>query len=381
MKTKHIFSMIACSMLLVTACKRKASYSHTDSSLVATDTIALKDPAIGTIADIKPKGPAPAWAPSDIAPQMLAVLEKIDSYGDKPTLTISPAEARKNHTIKDAVNDILKEYHIPQPVYDIDTTGRDIPVSGGTIHISIYTSRKGKGPLPVILYFHAGGFVVANIEVYASSAKILADQVGAVVISVGFRLAPEHKFPTAHNDAYAAYLWEIKNASSIKGDPKKIALVGESAGGNLVVATAMKARDAGVMLPKAIVTIYPIAGADTNTASYIKNAHVKPLNKPLMIWFTRQYLNYPAESKDPRMDLVDANLKGLPPTTVITDEIDPLQSEDLTLVEKLKKAGVNTATRNYKGVTHQFFGFGAVIPQAKEAEDYAIGQLKKAFSL
>lgn len=81
------------------------------------------------------------------------------------------------------------------------------------------------------------------------------------------------------------------------------------------------------------------------------------------------------------MDLVDANLKGLPPTTVITDEIDPLQSEDLTLVEKLKKAGVNTATRNYKGVTHQFFGFGAAIPQAKEAEDYAIGQLKKAFSL
>lgn len=216
---------------------------------------------------------------------------------------------------------------------------------------------------------------------YSASAKTLADKVGAIVISVGYRLAPEHKFPTAHNDAYAAYQWAIKNAASIKGDPKKISLVGESAGGNLAIATAMKARDAGIMLPASIVAVYPVAGSDTTTASYVKNANAKPLNKAMMVWFVKKYLNNMAEGKDPRINLIVANLKGLPPTTVITDEIDPLQSEGMTLVARLKAAGVTTDTKNYDGVTHEFFGMGTVIPEAKDAEMYTVGQLKKAFGL
>jgi acetyl esterase/lipase len=243
----------------------------------------------------------------------------------------------------------------------------------------MYTPRKGKGPFPVIVYFHAGGFVVASIEVYSASAKTLADKVGAVVISVGYRLAPEHKFPTAHNDAYEAYLWAVKNAGAIKGDPKKIALAGESAGGNLAIATAIKARDEGATEPTAILAIYPIAGSDTMTASYIKYANAKPLSRPLMIWFTKKYLNNMAEAKDLRNDLLHANLKGLPQTTVITDEIDPLQSEGLALVAKLKAAGVSTASRNYNGVTHEFFGFGEIIPEAKDAETFAVDRLRKAF--
>ena len=377
---KSILSAAACGILLIIACKSKNAGSATDSTVKTTDSVSTRDTVAGTIADVKPSGPAPAWA-DDIEPQMLAVIEKLDSYGGKSPIKIGAVAARKNLTIKDAVDDLVKEYHIPEPVYDIDTTGKEIPVKGGTMHISIYTSRKGKGPLPVIVYFHAGGFVVANIEVYAASAKILADQVGAVVISVGYRLAPEHKFPTAHNDAYAAYLWAISHADAIRGNPKKIALVGESAGGNLAIATAIKARDEGVLLPAAIVAIYPIAGVDTLTASYVKNANVKPLSRPLMVWFDKQYLNNDNELKDTRMDLVNANLKGLPPTTIITDEIDPLQSEGLTMVRKLKAAGVNTSAQNYNGVTHEFFGFGVVIPEAKRAETYAVGQLKKAFNL
>jgi acetyl esterase len=155
----------------------------------------------------------------------------------------------------------------------------------------------------------------------------------------------------------------------------------ESAGGNLAIATAMKARDAGIMLPTAIVAVYPFAGSDTTTASYVKNADAKPLNKAMMVLFVKNYLNNMAAGKDPRINLVAANLKGLPPTTVITDEIDPLQSEGLMLVDKLKAAGVTTSSKNYDGVTHEFFGMGTVVPEAKDPETYAVGQLKKAFGM
>jgi len=381
MKTKFMLTMAAGGILLMTACKSKTGNSSTDSTTTTTtDTVMKKDTAAKTMADIKPTGPAPSWAP-DMKPQMQVVVEKLESYGDQPIPALSAVDARKNHTPTDAVMDVMKQYNIPMPVFNLDTMGKDIPVSGGNIHLSIYTPKTGNGPFPVIVYYHGGGFVIANIEVYSASAKTLADKVGAIVISVGYRLAPEHKFPTAHNDAYAAYQWAIKNAASIKGDPKKIALVGESAGGNLAIATAMKARDAGIMLPTAIVSVYPIAGADTTTASYTKNANAKPLSRAMMVWFTKKYLNNMAEGKDPRINLIVANLKGLPPTTIITDEIDPLQSEGMTLVTKLKAAGVTTDTKNYDGVTHEFFGMGTVVPEAKDAEMYAVGQLKKAFGM
>ena len=381
MKTKFILTLAAGSIILMTACKSKTGSSSSDSTATSTtDTTMKKDTAAKTMADVKPTGAAPAWAP-DIKPQMQAVIEKLESYGDKPIPTLSAVDARKNHTPTDAVMDVMKQYNIPMPAFNIDTMGKDIPVTGGNIHLSIYTPKTGNGPFPVIVYYHGGGFVIANIEVYSASAKTLADKVGAIVISVGYRLAPEHKFPTAHNDAYAAYEWAIKNAASLKGDPKKIALVGESAGGNLAIATAIKARDAGLMAPSAIVAVYPIAGADTTTASYTKNANAKPLSRAMMVWFTKKYLNSMAEGKDPRISLVTANLKGLPPTTVITDEIDPLQSDGMMLVDKLKAAGVKTENKNYDGVTHEFFGMGTVVPEAKEAEMYAVGQLKKAFGL
>lgn len=363
------------------ACKSKTTSTTTDSSSVTkTDTVMATDTSASAIANLKPKGPAPAWAP-DMKPQMQVVIEKLESYGDKPISTLSAVDARKNHTPTDAVIDVMKQHNIPMPVFNIDTMGKDIPVTGGNIHLSIYTPKTGNGPFPMIVYYHGGGFVIANIEVYAAAAKTLADKVGAIVISVGYRLASEHKFPTAHNDAYAAYKWAIKNAASIKGDPKKIALVGESAGGNLALTTAIKARDNGTMLPTAIVAVYPIAGSDTTTKSYIKNADAKPLNRAMMVWFFKNYLNRMAEGKDFRINLVAANLMGLPPTIIITDEIDPLNSEGIMLGNKLKAAGVKVESKNYAGVTHEFFGMGSIVPEARDAEMYAVGQLKKAFGM
>ena len=374
MKHKHLFPLAACGLLLLGACKSKISSTSADSIAAKSDSVKTDSTSS---AKIKPKGTPPAWAP-DIKPEMQAVIEKLSSYGDKPIETLTPVEARKNHTPTDAVMDLMKENNIPKPVFNVDTTGKDIDGDGGKIHVRIYTPKNGNGPFPLIIYYHGGGFVIANLDVYDATPNILADQAGAIVVSVAYRLAPEHKFPAAHNDAFAAYKWALKNASSIKGDPKKVAVAGESAGGNLAINVGLMARNKGLMLPSAIVAIYPVAGSDMTTASYIKNVNAKPLNKAMMGWFVKNYLNSMAEGKDPRINLVAANLKGLPQTTVITDEIDPLQSEGIQLVAKLKAAGVQTDSKNYDGVTHEFFGMGAIVPQAKDAETYVVGQLKKA---
>lgn len=370
-------ALLAIAAVSVTACKSGGgSSTTTDSTTTVTQT--TDSVASGSPDDIKPKGPKPVWAPS-IKPQMQTVLEKLASYHDKPIPQLTAVEARKNHTATDAVMDVMKDNKIPMPVVKVDTMGKDIPVTGGNIHLRIYTPQASEGPLPVIVYYHGGGFVIANLDVYDASAKSLADQVGAVVVSVAYRLAPEHRFPTAHNDSFEAYQWVVKNAASIKGDPKMIAVAGESAGGNLAANMAIMARDKGVQTPVHVLSVYPIASADMFSASYNKYLDAKPLDKAMMMWFTDNYTNKMAEAKDPRINLVAANLKGLPPFTIINAELDPLQSDGEMLTTKLKAAGVTVDHKLYNGVTHEFFGMGAVVPDAKDAMAYAASQLKNAF--
>ncbi|UOQ74939.1 alpha/beta hydrolase [Hymenobacter cellulosilyticus] len=207
----------------------------------------------------------------------------------------------------------------------------------------------------------------------------MAEKTNAVFVSVAYRQAPENKFPTAHNDSFAAYQWVLKNAASIKGDPKRVAVAGESAGGNLAAAVCMMARDKGVMQPKHQLLVYPIADYSMNTESYQKNAQAKPLSKPFMGWFFKHYLRTPADGNSPLISLVKApNVKGLAPATVITAGIDPLMSEGKAYADKLQAAGIAVKYQNYDNVTHEFFGMGAVVPQAKEAQDLAAGELKNA---
>ena len=375
MKIKSLLLIATAGIAMASSCKTKTSTGSTDSTAMTTDS--TKNDTSGSI---KPSGPAPGWAP-DIKPEMQAVIEKLASYGDKPIESLTPAQARMNHTPADAVNDLMKEHHIAMPVFNVDTVGKDIAVKGGTIHIRIYTPKSGNGPFPIVVYYHGGGFVIAGIDAYDATPNVLSDKTNAIVISVGYRLAPENKFPTALMDSYDAYKWAIANASSIKGDPKNIAVAGESAGGNIAVNMAIMARDKGAQAPKHILAVYPVAGTDTATASYVKNANAKPLDKAMMIWFVKYYTNGKADMMDPRINLLAANLKGLPPTTIITDELDPLQSEGMALAEKMKAAGVTVDSKNYDGVTHEFFGMGAIVPQAKEAEMYAVDQLTKCFKM
>ncbi len=170
-----------------------------------------------------------------------------------------------------------------------------------------------------------------------------------------------------------------KTGASSNGDAANVAVGGESAGGNLAVAPALMARDAKEKLPKHVMAIYPIAGADTDTPSYRENADARPLNKAMMEWFFRHYLRSPADARDKRINLVAASLKGLPPTTIVTAQIDPLHSEGAMLAEAMKKAGVPVTYRHYDGVAHEFFGMSAVVDKAKEAQQFAADDLKRSF--
>jgi len=202
-----------------------------------------------------------------------------------------------------------------------------------------------------------------------------------VVVSIDYRLAPEAKFPAQHDDALATYKWAAANAAVLNGDPKRLALAGESAGGNLALATAMSARDQGLPAPLHVLSVYPIAQAtNLSTPSYQDSEKAKPLSKPMMGWFADKAFASPADRNDPRIALVDANLKGLAPVTLISARIDPLRSDADLLAAALKKAGVNTEHKVYDGVTHEFFGMAAVVAKAKQAQAFAGQQLRKAFA-
>lgn len=309
---------------------------------------------------------------------MQTVLNKFASFDAKAVEKTTPAEARLQPTMADAVKGVLvDEKRDTSPVTLVPgVTSRDVtvPGAGGPMPATVYTPQ-GAGPFPVVLYFHGGGWVFADRKVYDGGARGLSKQANAIVVSVDYRLAPENKFPAAHDDALAAYRWLTTNAGSLNGDPKRLALAGESAGGNLAVATAVAAHKAGLAAPKHVLAVYPVAQSATDTESYLKYADAMPLNRPMMLWFIAHVTKSPADAKDPRIDLVHADLKGLPPVTVINAEIDPLRDDGAQLETALRAAGVPVERKVYSGVTHEFFGTAAVVQKAKDAQAYAGARL------
>jgi acetyl esterase len=321
---------------------------------------------------------ADAQKPPKAEPHMQKVLDALTSLGGKPIESLSPAEARTQPTPADAVMKVLKDSGkstSPEP----GVTVKDLMIPGplGNFPIHIFTPA-GKGPFPVMVYYHGGGFVIANTKVYEASPRALAKMANAIMVAVDYHQAPEHKFPAAPNDAYAAYLWTLEHAKEINGDPARVAVGGESAGGNLATVVSMMARDKQMKMPVHQLLVYPVVGDDMNNASYQANAAAKPLNKPMMGWF---FKHYGADPTSPyALPLKAPFLKGLPPATIIAAEIDPLLSEGKAYADKLKKDGVAVNYKKYTGVSHEFFGMGAVVPKAKEAEQFAADQLKKAFA-
>lgn len=315
---------------------------------------------------------------SNADPDMGRVLEALKARDPKPIEDCSPEEAREQPTPSDAVADIMQADGLSADVPGVTSEDITIPGPGGSNAARVYRPQ-GTGPFPVILYFHGGGWVIADIDVYDATPRSIAAQTGAIVVSAEYRRAPEHKFPAAHDDANAAYAWLLANAASIGGDPSRIALLGESAGGNLAINVAIHARDNGLQAPVHQALIYSVASNDMSSDSYHQNSNAKPLNKDMMKWFVKHVIRTDADKDDPRINVVAANLQGLPATTVVTAGIDPLRSDGDKLTAKLTSAGVPTQQFDYPGVTHEFFGMAAVVSAAKDAQNTVAQGLKAAF--
>ena len=340
-----------------------------------------------TFAADKPMATTPAtnMKPAKPDSDMQKVLDQLAALHGKPIEKLTPAEARKQPTPTDAVMTILKkDGKDPEKLKAaMKVTTKDLTYPAGkgmqAARVYIPEDKKADEKLPVVVYYHGGGFVIADINVYDEAPRAMAKKANAIVVSIEYRKAPEAKFPAQHEDAFAAYQWVLKNAASWGGDPANVAVMGESAGGNLAANVAIMARDQAIQTPVYMALIYPVAGNDMNTESYQKNKNAKPLNKAMMGWFIKNEIAKDDDKNDTRLNLLGANLAGLPPATVITAEIDPLMSEGKLLADKLDKAGVKVDYKNYEGVTHEFFGMDAVVSDAADAQGVVADDLKSAF--
>jgi len=313
-----------------------------------------------------------------------AVVDQIVAAGMPPIPSLTPHNARMLPDVAQAALGVLGSKltsrattPIPEPVGAI--AHQTIPSNGREVMVRIYTP-EGTGPFPVLVYTHGGGFVIFDLDTYDSTCRALCNAANCVVVSVGYHQAPEHPFPAAAEDAFAAYQWVVNNAATINGDPQRVAVGGESAGGNLAAVTALQARDRGIVPPIFQLLVYPMTNAAFDTPSYQEHADAKPLNKAMMQWFWGYYLANPADAANPYASPLRASsLSGLPPAMVITAEVDPLRSDGEAYADRLREAGVPVVQKHYTGVMHEFFSMPAVIDKAQEAVNDAAQALRQAF--
>lgn len=315
---------------------------------------------------------------------MKHVLDALSELGGKPVEMCMPAEARRQPLPDRAVAKILRQQDKdPDDDQGVGTEDVVIPGPEGDIPARVYRARSLAEDTipPLILYLHGGGWVIAALDSCDATPRALAKKTGAIVVSVHYRQAPEHKFPAAHEDSYAAWQWLLAHGEELGGDPMKAAVVGESAGGNMAINIAIRARDEGAPMPIHQVLIYPVAGKDMTRPSYVENMRARPLNSAMMQWFLRHSLAQRDQVNDPRINLCERDdLHNLPPATIILAEIDPLMSEGEALAQALHDADVWVDATTYDGVTHEFFGMAALVNKAMFAQAQVARNLVEAFA-
>lgn len=311
---------------------------------------------------------------------MARVLEELKALGAEPIEDLTPAEARRQPTPADAVSSLMAKYGIPASYDEIRAQDLTYPGAEGELAARVYRPDGAGGARPIVAYYPGGGWVLADLDDYDASARAIAGRTGAITVAFDTRKAPENKFPAAHDDAVAGYRWLLDEAEALGGSPEKIAVVGESAGGNLAVNVAIAARDREMIPPVHLALIYPLAGVDMTTPSFHINEFARPLNKAIVGWILGHALLGSDQREDPRLDLVGAaDFSGLPPTTILTAEIDPLRSEGLELGEKLRASGVAVNAFDFEGVSHGFFGMGDIVRHARSAQELVARDLCAAF--
>ncbi|MBS0340405.1 MAG: alpha/beta hydrolase [Proteobacteria bacterium] len=302
---------------------------------------------------------------------MAGVVERMERAGHPPLYTLSPQEARASYEKAAGV------LEVPRPqlarVEDHQVASRD----GAQLPIRLYAPSNER--LPVLLYFHGGGFTIGSIATHDTLCRVLAHKAGCAVVSLDYRLAPEHRFPTAHDDAWDAFAFVAgEGGSGLRLDTSRLAVGGDSAGGTLAAACAIQARDAGIAVALQML-FYPGTTAHQDTDSHRLLAGVPLLSKPLIDYFFGQYIPNHADREDWRFaPLLADDLEGVAPAWIGLAEVDPLVDEGIAYADKLRAAGVAVDLEIYRGVTHEFVKMGRAIPEAVQAHADAARALNEA---
>jgi acetyl esterase len=308
-----------------------------------------------------------------VHPQIGAALAALADAALPALETLTPAQARETLNAMSRARG-----GTPAPVARVENS--TVPGPGGDIPVRLYWPSK-KAPLPAIIYFHGGGHVIGDLDTHDAIARNLCAGADSVVVAVDYRLAPEHKFPAAAEDAWAAYSWIRERGASLGIDPSRLALVGDSAGGNLAAVTAIMARDAGHSNVKLQVLIYPVADYSLGGESYGRfGKGYGVLTRGAMQWFQQHYLRSAADANDWRASPIKApSLAGLSPALIIAAQCDVLCDEGKAYADALAAAGTRVERKEYAGMIHGFFGMAPAIDDAVRAQSDAADALRRAF--
>ena len=302
-------------------------------------------------------------------PQVKEILEEAAALGLPAYQDLSPAEARKQMLdLAPPVDPLLAVKRVED---------RSIPGPDGEIPIRLYYPAGGP-PFAVLVYFHGGGWVIGDLDTHHGFCHALAKTSGCLVVSVDYRLAPEHRCPAAVEDAYAATVWVAENSDVIQADPDRLAVGGDSAGGHLAAVVALMARDRKGPRIDLQVLIYPITDCNFDTPSYIENKEGYMLTRDLMKWFWNHFIENEGEANDSYVSPLRAeNLSNLPPVLIVTAEYDPLRDEGEAYGQRLQEAGVNVTLSRYPGMIHAFIRMTARLDKANTALDEVSGMLRR----
>jgi acetyl esterase len=267
------------------------------------------------------------------------------------------------------------------PPRDVVVEHRDFSLGDRRILARVYRPRGEWGPLPIVVYFHGGGWVVGSARSHDTSSRRLADEARCIVVSLDYRLAPEHRFPAALDDAAAAFRRIVADAPVLGGDPERVAVAGDSAGGNLAAAVAQLTLSSGGPRPAFQLLIYPVLDVSTDSVSYAKFATGFYLTREQMHWYRDQYLATEGERSDPRVSpLLAPDLRGLAPAHIVTAGFDVLHDEGAAYADRLRAAGVETTHADYAGLIHGFFNMTGVVPGADRAFSEIALRVRSALS-
>lgn len=308
-------------------------------------------------------------------PQAELVINLVKQSGLPEFWQLTPDQAREQYLMR------VGKLALKEDIFR--TSDRRIPGPGSELPIRIYEPRERKPGerLPVLLWFHGGGFVIGDLDTHDSACRALAKQADCLVVAVAYRLAPEFKFPAGVEDSMAALRWVASHARELGGDPERMAVAGDSAGGNLAAVCALMARNDGHPRLVFQLLVYPCTAPEPETASHHKFAEGYVLTRNGITWFYKQYVRSPKDFQDFRFaPLVADDLSNLPPALVIVAGYDPLRDEGVEYTRRLIEAGNRVVLANYEGMIHGFYLMGGAVDAAKRAIAQSAAALREAFA-